>query len=67
MPLYRYLCSWCGETTDVWRTEADPEGMKPGRCEKCGARNSMDLQVQPPGLQFKGHGFYVTDYKEDKK
>jgi putative FmdB family regulatory protein len=57
MPLYEYRCTGCGERIEVlqrigeaWLTE----------CPSC--HGALERMVSAPALQFKGSGFYITDY-----
>ncbi len=63
MPIYEYSCQKCGEHLEVLQKISD----KPlARHEKCGGKLSKEWSRT--GLQFKGSGWYVTDYagrKED--
>jgi len=57
MPLYEYLCTNCGERTEVLqRLGAAP----PSQCPRCGG--ALERLISAPALQFKGTGWYVTDY-----
>lgn len=57
MPLYEYLCESCGERTEILQRFNDlPEVA----CPKCGA--PMRRLPSAPSIQFKGSGFYLTDY-----
>ncbi|MEO8195423.1 MAG: FmdB family zinc ribbon protein [Thermoanaerobaculia bacterium] len=57
MPLYEYLCESCGERTEILQRFNDlPEVA----CPKCGA--AMRRLPSAPSIQFKGSGFYLTDY-----
>lgn len=57
MPLYDYQCTECGETTEVLQRAKD----KPlEKCPKCGGL--VVKCVSSPAIQFKGKGWYVTDY-----
>lgn len=57
MPLYEYECSTCGHHFEVIRKFSDPPEEK---CPKCGG-GVRKLQ-SAPAFQFKGTGWYVTDY-----
>jgi|SRR5579871_701347 len=57
MPLYEYKCGSCGETFEVIQKFTDAPLVTH---EKCGG--SVERLVSPPALQFKGSGWYVTDY-----
>ena len=57
MPLYEYQCKKCGARTEKIRKFSDPP-LK--RCEKCGGE--LDHLISSAAIQFKGSGWYVTDY-----
>jgi len=58
MPLYEYLCEACGERFDLIQKFTDPA---PDVCPKCG-KGPVERQQSSPAIQFKGSGFYITDY-----
>ena len=57
MPLYEYQCTKCGERTEIIQKMSDPPYT---HCPKCGGE--MKKLLSPPAIQFKGSGFYKTDY-----
>ena len=57
MPLYEYKCQSCGEIFELMQKFSD-EPLKVH--EKCGG--NVERLLSPPALQFKGSGWYVTDY-----
>lgn len=57
MPLYEYKCQKCGERVEVIQRVSDPPYT---HCPKCGGE--MRKLVSAPAIQFKGSGFYKTDY-----
>jgi len=57
MPLYEYQCDECGEHFEVIEKFAD-EPLT--RHEKCGG--PVHRLLSAPALQFKGSGWYITDY-----
>ena len=57
MPLYEYQCSKCGRKFEVLQKFADAPLTVD---EECGG--AVERLVSAPGLQFKGSGWYVTDY-----
>lgn len=57
MPLYEYRCQTCGRNQEVLQKMSDPP-LKV--CEVCGGE--MKRLVSAPAVQFKGTGWYVTDY-----
>lgn len=57
MPIYEYKCEKCGEKFDVQQKFADePLTVH----DKCGGH--VERLISVPALQFKGSGFYITDY-----
>ena len=57
MPIYEYSCARCGQTFEVIQKMSD----KPLRTHaKCGGR--LTKLISRAGFQFKGTGWYVTDY-----
>ena len=57
MPLYEYQCQKCGERVEVIQNLSDPPY---AHCPKCGG--DMKKLLSAPAIQFKGSGFYKTDY-----
>ena len=57
MPLYEYKCVKCGKRFEKIESMSAPEKQK---CPKCGGR--AERQIAAPAIQFKGSGWYVTDY-----
>jgi putative FmdB family regulatory protein len=57
MPIYEYICEQCGETLETLQRFGDPP---PPECPKCGG--TLRKKVSAPAFQFKGSGWYVTDY-----
>jgi putative FmdB family regulatory protein len=57
MPLYEYECTACGHHFEVIRKFSDPPEEK---CPKCGG--AVRKLQSAPSFQFKGTGWYVTDY-----
>ncbi len=58
MPLYEYECDACGNRFELIRKFSDPPLTV---CPKCGAEQVRKL-VSSPAFQFKGSGWYITDY-----
>lgn len=61
MPIYEYKCKDCGQHVEKRQTLSD-EPLK--TCEKCGG--NLEKQWSLSGFQFKGAGWYVTDYAGKK-
>lgn len=57
MPLYEYQCTKCGERIEIIQKISDPPY---SHCPKCGS--DMRKLISSPAIQFKGSGFYKTDY-----
>ncbi|MEO5883563.1 MAG: zinc ribbon domain-containing protein [Caldimonas sp.] len=63
MPIYAYRCSNCGRAQDVLQRMSDPVLSV---CPDCGQPTYVK-QVTAAGFQLKGSGWYVTDFRGDKK
>ncbi|MGA3090262.1 MAG: zinc ribbon domain-containing protein [Terriglobales bacterium] len=57
MPLYEYLCKRCGHRFEEIRKFSDKQ---PKKCPECGG--VLEQVISAPAVQFKGSGWYVTDY-----
>jgi putative FmdB family regulatory protein len=58
MPLYEYECGACGHRFETIQQKfSDPP---PERCPKCGG--AVRKLQSAPAIQFKGSGWYITDY-----
>ena len=57
MPIYEYRCKDCGSHFEK-RQSVNDEPLK--TCEKCSGE--LEKQWSLSGFQFKGAGWYVTDY-----
>jgi putative FmdB family regulatory protein len=57
MALYEYQCARCGRKTEVIQRFSDPP---PEKCPHCGGK--LAKLLSSPAFQFKGSGFYSTDY-----
>lgn len=57
MPLYEYQCESCGSVFEV-RQKFSDEPLKVH--EGCGG--AVQRLLSAPALQFKGSGWYITDY-----
>jgi putative FmdB family regulatory protein len=58
VPLYEYRCDACGQRFEVIQKFSDPA---PAACRLCG-KGPVERQHSSPAIQFKGSGFYITDY-----
>ena len=57
MPLYEYQCLSCGRTSEVIQRLSEPPL---ATCDRCGG--DLKKLLSAPAFQFKGSGWYVTDY-----
>jgi len=57
MPLYEYQCAKCGKKSEFIQSFSDPHETK---CPRCGG--VLKKLLSSPAVQFKGSGFYATDY-----
>jgi putative FmdB family regulatory protein len=58
MPIYGYRCTECGHELEVLQSmSAEPLKV----CSECGG--ALRKLLYPVGVQFKGSGFYTTDYR----
>ena len=62
MPLYEYRCSKCDTVFEVIQKFSDAALTTH---ENCGG--AVERLISAPGFQFKGSGWYVTDYKGSGK
>jgi putative FmdB family regulatory protein len=58
MALYEYECEACGQRFELIRKFSDPP---PEVCTLCGG-GPVSRLPSSPAIQFKGSGFYITDY-----
>jgi len=58
MPLYEYECEACGQRFELIRKFSDPPV---DVCALCG-KGPITRLFSSPAIQFKGSGFYITDY-----
>jgi putative FmdB family regulatory protein len=61
MPLYEYECLKCGKRSETLQRLDDPPLTT---CEECGGE--LKKLMSAPAFQFKGSGWYVTDYAGKK-
>ena len=63
MPLYEYECGACGQRFEVIRKFSDPPLDACTLCHKGPLRRLLSS----PAIQFKGTGWYITDYAQKGK
>lgn len=57
MPIYEYECKKCKAHVEAFQKLSDKPLTK---CRKC--RGKLERLLSAPAIQFKGSGWYVTDY-----
>ncbi|MFY9550028.1 MAG: FmdB family zinc ribbon protein [Thermoanaerobaculia bacterium] len=62
MPIYEYDCKKCGKKTEVIQRVGE-EPLKV--CPHCSGR--LKKAFSAPAIQFKGSGWYITDYARAKQ
>jgi putative FmdB family regulatory protein len=61
MPLYDFKCPTCGKVIELLVNRGEPDRLL---CPDC--NELMDKQIGAVSIQFKGPGFYSTDYKNKR-
>jgi putative FmdB family regulatory protein len=61
MPIYEYECLQCGKRTELLQRMNDAPL---ATCPQCGG--AVRKLISAPAVQFKGSGWYVTDYAGKK-
>ena len=62
MPIYEYECKKCKAHVEAFQKVSDKPLTK---CRKCGGK--LERKISAPAIQFKGSGWYVTDYAKTTK
>lgn len=57
MPIYEYQCASCGEHLEALQQVSEPPLTT---CPECSGE--LKKLLSAPAFQFKGSGWYVTDY-----
>src|SRR6188768_3028009 len=63
MPLYEYECDACSRRFEIIQRFSDGP---PDACRVCG-KGPVRRLMSSPAIQFKGSGFYITDYAQKGK
>jgi len=58
VPLHEFQCSKCGHRFERIQKFSDSD---PKKCPQCGA-GKLERLLHAPAVQFKGSGWYATDY-----
>jgi putative FmdB family regulatory protein len=61
MPIYEYSCKKCGAHVEVMQKISDAPLTRHAKC-----RGKLEKEWSRTGFQFKGSGWYVTDYAGKK-
>ena len=61
MPLYEYQCESCAKRFERIQKYSDPPIET---CPSCGSH--VKKLMSSPAIQFKGSGFYITDYRRNR-
>lgn len=62
MPLYEYRCRKCSSVFEVLQKVNELPLIKCPTCE-----GPLEKIISPPAIQFKGSGWYITDYAQKKE
>ena len=62
MPLYEYECDACGGRFEMIQKFSETTE----ECRRCG-KGPVRRLMSSPAIQFKGTGFYITDYAQKGK
>jgi putative FmdB family regulatory protein len=60
MPLYEYKCNECGDVFEVMQRFSDAPLTTHDQCG-----GAVERLISAPALQFKGSGWYITDYAKN--
>ena len=60
MPIYEFECKKCKAHIEVFQKMSDKA---PTKCRQCGGK--LEKLLSAPAIQFKGSGWYVTDYADN--
>ncbi len=67
MPLYEYECLECGQRFEIIQKFSDPLVTVHGTNGEPGCGGRVKKLLAAPAIQFKGSGWYVTDYGKGGK
>jgi putative FmdB family regulatory protein len=62
VPIYEYQCQQCGHRVELIQKHTDAPLEECPRCH-----GAMKKLIAAPALQFKGSGWYITDYSAKGK
>lgn len=63
MPIYEYRCERCGHEMETMQKMSDPALTTCPQCKE----EALRKLISAAGFQLKGSGWYVTDFKGNKK
>ena len=58
MPIYEYRCAACDYRFEIIQKFSDAPATRCPNCEQ----HQAARQLSAPAIQFKGSGWYITDY-----
>ena len=67
MPLYEYECSKCGERFEIIQKFSDEPYRLHSENRGASCQGAVRKLLAAPAIQFKGSGWYVTDYGKGGK
>ena len=65
MPLFEYQCQECDAKIEIIQ-RVGARALKKTECDECGVVRPVQKLLSAPAFQFKGEGWYVTDYADKK-
>ena len=63
MPTYNYICLACDKKFSIFQSMDDKSV---SNCKHCESKRIEKIITGGSGLIFRGSGFYLTDYKNNK-
>lgn len=63
MPIYEYRCQNCEKISEFFQKLSDAPKTECPSCKK----NTLKKQISSTNFQLKGSGWYVTDFRDQKK
>lgn len=63
MPIYEYQCEHCAHQLETMQSISAPPLTD---CPACGTAN-LKKRISAAGFRLKGSGWYVTDFRDNKK
>lgn len=67
MPLYTYECEKCNKIFNINQKMTDKKFHTCAQVSDCHKEGLLKRLIGIPNIKFNGNGFYITDYKNNKK